>query len=235
MSPNTTLDKRRIDVTKVFLHYIASVGDVEKTALACDLDPEIVRKLAASEDWEQKVRRLCLQSKGNGLQAGDFERMQNRALNWVQSHRLRQVLDEVITHYGEMNPEEILASITTFDKDNKPRVSARFFTDLAKALETVQGMSYAALGDTIPERQAMTGDEKANTAAVHASLIAALNGAGVKQVSSQQLVIEAGKQIEKLVPPVPNCPTIDAEVVPLVERKALALPVAEPDSTGVAK
>lgn len=203
-SPNTTLDKRRIDVVRVFLHYVASVGDVERTALACDLDPEIVRKLAASEGWDEKIKRLTLASKGGGMQAGDFERLQNRALNWVQSHRLRQILDDVISHYHQMTPEQIVDSITVVDKDNKPKVSARFFSDLAKALETVQGMSYAALGDTVPERQAMTGDEKANTAKVHAALIAALNGPGVKQISSQQLAADAAAVIDVVAEPLPK-------------------------------
>lgn len=203
-TPNTTLDKRRIDVVRVFLHYVASVGDVERTALACDLDPEIVRKLAESEGWNDKIKRLTLASKGGGMQAGDFERLQNRALNWVQAHRLRQVLDEVITHYHAMSPEEIIESITVKDKENVPRISARFFSDLAKALETVQGMSYAALGDTVPERQAMTGDEKANTAKVHAALIAALNGPGVKKISSQQLAADASRTIDVIAEPVPK-------------------------------
>jgi len=227
-TPNTNLDKRRIDVTKVFLIYLSTVGDVERTALACEMDPELVRKLAKSEEWDLKIRQLTLASKGKGLQAGDFERMQNRALNWCQGHRMRQILDEVIAHYANMTPEEIVESMTSRDsKEGVPRVSARFFSDLAKALETVHGLTYAALGDTIPERGAMTSDEKANTAAVHASLIAALNGPGVKQIPSEQLVVEATKAALSIPESVPNCPTIDAEVVPPTERNSPSLPVAE--------
>jgi len=193
------VDKRRLDVVSIFLHYVASVGDVERTALACDLDPSIVRKLALSEGWEDKIRRLTMVSKSAGLQAGEYERMQNRALAWVGGHRLRQVLDKVICNLHSKEEAELMTEVTSEDRDGNRRMSARVFTDLAKALETCNGLCFAALGDTIPERKAATPDAAASTAALHSALIAALNGPGSgRGVSSEQLVIDASQAIEGL-------------------------------------
>lgn len=189
------VNKNRVDVVACFLHFVAAVGDCEKVALAMDLNPEVVRQLAVSEGWDEKIRRLSLVSKGSGMAAGDYERAQNRALNWVQSFRLRQILDRVICHFSELTPEETVSEITTRDRDGNMKISARFFTDLAKSLECVHGMSYAALNDTVPERQKMTGDEKANTQAVHLALLQALNGPGVKSIPSEVLVAETAKAI----------------------------------------
>lgn len=211
------VDKSKLDVVKVFLHFVASVGDVEKTALACDLDPALVRQLADSEGWGDKVRRLSLASKGSGLQAGEFERMQNRALAWVQGHRMRQVIDKVVCHLHGMDTEELVSEIKAVDRDGNTRISARFFSDMAKALETVNGLCFAALGDTVPERKAATPDAAASTAAVHAALIAALNGPGVKSIPSETLVAD----VTKAIGPVCQAVTLEAEVVPSVERKCL--------------
>jgi hypothetical protein len=191
------VDKRRLDVVSIFLHYVASVGDVERTALACDLDPSIVRKLAVSEGWEDKIRRLTMVSKSSGMQAGEYERMQNRALAWVGGHRLRQVLDKVICNLHSRSEDELLEEVTSVDRDGHRRMSARVFTDLAKALETVNGLCFAALGDTIPERKAASPDAAASTAALHSALIAALNGpGGGRGVPSEQLVIDASEAID---------------------------------------
>ena len=190
------VDKTQHDVVKIFLHFVASVGDVERTALACDLDPEIVRQLALSEGWAEKIKLLSLTSKSSGLQAGEFERMQNRAMAWVQGHRLRQVLDRVICKLHEMPESELIDEITTKDKEGSKRMSARLFTDLATSLETVNGLCFAALGDTVPERKPQSAGGAHTAAELHASLIAALNGPGAKAKPSDALIVEASQVID---------------------------------------
>lgn len=210
------MDKRRLDVVKIFLHYVAAVGDAEKTALACDLDVETVRELALSEGWNEKIKRLSLASKSNGLQAGEYERMQNRALAWVQGHRLRSILDRVICALDEKSNDELIDDMTATDRDGNKKMSARLFSDLAKSLETVNGLCFAALGDTIPERKPATAAGESNTAALHAALIAALNGPGAKAQASEVLVVDASQAIDKV-----------SQIVP-PERKSLG-PVPPPE------
>jgi len=62
------LNKNKLDVSQILLTYIALIGDVEKTAAALELDPEIVQKLADAEGWNVKIQRITLMAK-SGRQA----------------------------------------------------------------------------------------------------------------------------------------------------------------------
>jgi hypothetical protein len=202
------VDKRRIDVSKIFLCFVATIGDVERTALACDLDPEVVRELALSEDWNVKIKRLKLASKGSGEAADEFARTQNRALNWVISHRIRDVLDRVVMRLSEQTDDELIAGITETNRDGSTKLNARVFSDLTKALETAQGMTYAAMGDTIPERKASTGGAGQATADLHAALVSALNGGLAKRTPADILVAEATQRA------LSDAPVIDVDPTP---------------------
>lgn len=209
---STLVDKSKLDVVKIFLHYVASVGDVERTALACDLSAEVVRSLVLSEGWEDKIKRITLVSKSGGLQAGDFERMQNRAVAWVQGHRLRQVMDRVVCRLHEMEVDDVIAELTKTDRDGNKSMSARLFSDLAKAIETVNGLCFAALGDTVPERKPASAGGAASAAELHASLIAALNSPTARKLPSDTLVTDVAQAIDS----VPNCPTPERKALPAV-------------------
>jgi hypothetical protein len=202
------VNKSRLDVSKIFLCFVATVGDVERTALACDVDPEVVRALALSEDWNLKVKRLRLASKGSGEAQDEFARMQNRALNWVIGHRIRDVLDRVVMRLSEQSDDELIAGLTETNKDGSTKMNARCLSDLTKALETAQGMTYAALADTIPERKASTGGAGQATADLHSALVAALNGGLAKRTPSDILVTEATQRA------LSDAPVIDVDPTP---------------------
>jgi len=193
------LNKNKLDVSQILLTYVALVGDVEKTAAALELDPEIVQKLADAEGWSVKIQRITLMAKSG--RPGDFERAQNRALCFVQGHRVRSLIDRVITRFSGMTDEEICAEITAQGKNGVRHVSARFFTDLAAAAEKAHSMTYAALGDTATDRaQRDTEPDEMNASALHAAVIASLNSPGnsTKPADAivRELAIEAQAQAE---------------------------------------
>lgn len=194
---NPKFDKSKLDVTRIFLVYVSTVGDVERTALALDLDPEVVQFLAESEGWVQKLRRLTLVSGKTGKESTPVELLQNRALNWVQCHRFRQVIDNLVRSFYDMDAEELLAEMQPTDKEGHRRFSARPLADLASAMEKVQAMSYNALGDTPAERKKSTKEDEDYTAGLHASLIAALNSenAAVKMKPSDLLVTDVAREL----------------------------------------
>lgn len=215
---STRLNKNNIDVSRAFIVYVTLVGDVEKTAAALDLDPEVVRKLATDENWHDKVNRISLMSKSG--KPGDFERSINRALNYGQAHRMRLVLDKVLERFDGMTPEQIIDEVTARTANGACSISARFFSDLASALEKAQHLSYLALGDTAGERPDASADEGEFTAnQMHQAVIQALNNPGMRGVPIK-LLQEEQKQLCQNVPPVtpavPICPT------QLDERKAPA-------------
>lgn len=194
-------DKRRLDVSQIFLTFMALVGDVEKTAAALDLDPKTVRELAESEGWDAKIKRLTLISKGGT--PGSWERAQNRALNYVQAQQMRRTFDTLLETLTGKNAEELLSFLSASRSEggktgaNKTHTySARFLSDLASALEKVQFMSYAALGDTIKERQERedkSDEVDANT--LHAAVIQALNSPQAQFVPSHLLVEETSRKV----------------------------------------
>lgn len=189
------LSKDQHDISQIFLVYMALVGDAEKTALALDLELGFVTELARKEGWASKVQRISVMSK-SGV-PGDWERAQNRALNFVQCHQLRRTVDRVIAFLSSTDALDILRST---DAKGIPHVSARVLTDTAKAMEMIHSMTYTALGDSPKERtERSEGDTDAGSSAtMHAALIAALNHSKLTGNTAEKLVADAVTAVEEL-------------------------------------
>lgn len=189
------VNKNNHDVSQVFLVYMALIGDVPKVALALDLPESEIQEMADREGWSDKVRRISIISK-SGKQ-GDYERAQNRALNFVQAHQLRRNIDRVIAHISSLDASEI---VERTEANGRTVLSARLLTDLAKAIQTVHEASYNALGDTVKERnlEEPNNGTALNSAALHASLIGALNRAQLSEKTPETLVKEAAVKVEEL-------------------------------------
>ena len=187
------INKNGLDVTRVFLTYTLFVGDVEKTSAALDLNPEIVRGLASQEGWDEKLKRVCLLSKTG--RPGDWERAQNRAMCFVQAHQLRELLDRVIAQFEGKTPDEVVEMIATVAKDGSRHISAKFFSDLAAAVEKTHQMTYSALGDTLTERSERESpdEDQLNATALHAAVTSALNNPSAK-------CVEVGLSLRKTLP-----------------------------------
>lgn len=186
--------KQRTDVAQIFLVFMATIGDVDKTALALELDPVFVTWLAEQEGWAEKVRRVSVMSKGG--KPGDWERAQNRCLNFVQAHRVRTLIDRVLVELVKEPSEELLEKFSAYDKQGKPHLSARFFADITAALDKVHQLTYYALGDSVGERIDRAKDETDGSINdIHTALIAALNNPAVSTVPTETLVLEASQAI----------------------------------------
>jgi hypothetical protein len=168
------VDKTTLDVSQIFLVFMSLVGDVEKTALACDLDPDVVRALAEQEGWTEKIRRVSLLSKSE--KAGDYEKCVNRALNFAQAHIFRSMVQKVLDNLSRQDGNQLLTTLSSV-KAGAVTYSAKLFSDLASAMEKAHHLSYLALGDETANRGGIDGEEqKADTMKdVHASVLAALN------------------------------------------------------------
>lgn len=188
--------KQRTDVSQVFLIFMATIGDVEKTSLATELDPQFVSWLAEQEGWAEKVRRVSVMSKGG--KPGDWERAQNRCLNFVQAHRVRMLIDRLLLELVKVPSEELPSKFKSFDRFGKEKgLSGRFFADITAALDKVHMLSYYALGDSVGERIKRTEDEGSDRSVndIHAALIQALNSPNVGHETAEALVLEASKVI----------------------------------------
>lgn len=168
------IDKTSLDVSQIFLVFMSLVGDIERTALALDLDPDVVRALAEQEGWTDKIKRVSLLSKSE--KAGDYEKAVNRALCFAQAHIFRSAIQRLLDVIARQDGNELLSTISQV-KAGQVSYSAKLFSDLASAMEKAHHLSYLALGDETANRGGVEGEEeKAGTMAeVHASVLAALN------------------------------------------------------------
>jgi hypothetical protein len=153
---------RYIDVAQIFQTYIAFGGDVDKTSVALDLPAEDIRQLASAENWARKIDDWTKLREGDPR---DVQIQINRAVNYVQAHRARALLDKVISHLSEGDAERLVDRLTVNTK-NGPEFKTRALTDLVKAMESCQLMTQRALGDTVGERPEENGNVKGSNVAL---------------------------------------------------------------------
>lgn len=176
-----TVHKDGLNVAQIFQTYLTFGGDVDRTAAATGVSRADVRALAIDEKWADRVAEL------NELRDGDPRDVQiqiNRAVNYVQAHRLRSIVDTMIAHISKLQPEELAGLFTKTTKDGA-EFTARPLTDLVKAAEACQQMSARALGDTVAERPEDPGRAGSSIAL---QVMKAMNAADASGLSSVELV-----------------------------------------------
>lgn len=164
-----------IDRENAFLLFTTFAGDVVKTAHATGLQASTVLKMAEEEGWLTKLAPILALKKST--KPGDLERGLNRAMNFVQAHKMRTFISRVInrvTGMDEAEFNEYLFNVTK-DKDGflTKKLTTRALADLASALEKCQAMTYLALNDTSQDRaKRKEGDEDAEVSAadIHAQI-----------------------------------------------------------------
>lgn len=151
--------KTGFNIDDMFMLYASFCGDVERTAHAVGCKPTDVLRVADDEKWNEKLRSIIELKKSE--RPGDVERAINRAMNFVQAHRFRTLLDKLVFHFVDEARQKGIdkvccvtvttskgeASVTTSKIDTKP------LSDLAAALEKVHWMSYVALNDSVADRK----------------------------------------------------------------------------------
>jgi len=157
--PKGNTNKNLINVTQVFQHYLTFCGDTKRTAVALGIPEETVKALEAEEQWQDAIREW------NELRSGsatDVQTQISRAVNFVQAHRLRTVVDRMTSYLVDKTAEE-LVELFTEDTEKSHKFSMRPLADLIKGAEAVQAMVQRALGDA-PGDKSKPGTHAANIA-----------------------------------------------------------------------
>lgn len=191
------IDTNNVDVAAVYIGFTALVGDVERTALAFNLTPRVVRHLAEKFDWNDKIRSISMLNKSG--KPGDWEKAQNRALSWVQGHMLRSVLQRILENINNMTREDVVRTVINQKRTGEVTFSASFYTDLAAAMEKCHSMCYTALSDSggdrsRAEKEAVSPEMTMD--ALHSAMALALNspvGAGAERVLLEEATEKAVK------------------------------------------
>lgn len=188
-----------IDTVFVFQLYTAFVGDVEKTALAADVAPSVVRELAEKFDWLTKVKRVSImRTEGK---PGEWEICANRAVSFANAHIFRTLIARVLENLSQKDGAGLLASLAT-TKAGQVTLSAKLFSDLASALEKCHHLCYLALNDHAAGREeANTTEETTSMASLHASVLAALSAPAAAGVGQHLLSESIEDMVKSKIPP----------------------------------
>lgn len=179
------MDKNGLDVSKIFQTYLVFGGDVDRTAVALNEDAEIISELALQENWKAKLGQL------SKITDGDSKELQvqiNRAVNYVQAHRIRSIVDKVVSHLSTKSAEELVDLFTKVGRNGESEFSSRPLADLVKAAETCQAMTQRALGDTAAERPAEESSKNSKGSNISLQVMAAMNAADAAGMNSVELV-----------------------------------------------
>jgi len=174
---------------QAFLLYATFCGDPVRTAAALGVQAFDVIHCAESEDWNGRLKPILDLKKSTA--PGDIERGVNRALNFVQGHRLRMLLERVLKDMLDCTDEELRghlvdlgqAQLREFSKQEQPpthvkaKLTTKAFADLATAIEKAHALTYMALVDTATDRaKRKSGPDDADTGAdLHAKLAKAMS------------------------------------------------------------
>lgn len=182
-----------IDRENAFLLYAAFTGDLERTAHALGIRTIDVLNIANEDHWGEKLKGI-LDLKKTG-KPGDIERAMNRALNFVQAHRMRLIIERAIRKLSSMTDEELEEYLFTDQTSgDKPmtvkRLTTRPLADLAAAIEKCHAMSYAALNDTTQERvkRDNLGKDEVAAGEMHVQMARAMSEAGKSKSIPAQLL-----------------------------------------------
>lgn len=191
-----------IDRENAFLLYATFCGDLEKTAHALNVQPVDVLEMARADRWDERLKSILALKKSS--RPGDIERAINRAVNFVQAHRLRHVVERAIRRLYQMTDAEFEKAVFTnvsIKGEVDHRLSAKGLADLASAMEKAQSMSYAALTDTATDRARRKAEEdtEASAASLHVQIAQAMTKVGESGSVSAQLFDKQLEQAQHLL------------------------------------
>jgi len=192
-----------IDREQAFLLFATFTGDIARTAHALDVPSAAVLRMAEEEGWTNKLGPILALKKST--KPGDVERGINRALNFVQAHRMRLFIQRVITRLTALNETEFedYLFVGTTDKigNTTKKLTTRALADLASALEKAQALTYMALNDTAQDRakrKEESGDSEVAAGDLHAQISAGLAAVRASATPRAQLFDAQLAQAEEL-------------------------------------
>lgn len=129
-----------------------SAGDYDAAARTLGVEPTALMELAREGGWDKELARLA-----GGRECrtpDDFIRAQrsfNRGINFVQAHRLRELVDVFLVK--ALSDPDFMTELTTVVSQTRDgfvirRRDLRPVKDLADSVRTAHDLSYRALGDS---------------------------------------------------------------------------------------
>jgi hypothetical protein len=157
-------------------------GDHDRTAVAMGVPVAVIAGFAMRDDWAQKLNEL------GRTHAGDprsVEAAINRAVNFVQGHQMRAVVDAVLDYVRETMAEGDAGIKKLFFVQTKDGefFSTRALVDLVKAAQACHEMTDRALGDPAAVRQSDSKGEQ-----LYLNVMKAMSAAEAVGLNSLEIV-----------------------------------------------
>lgn len=172
-----------------FLLFTAFDGDLDKVRAVTGEPREELELQASAEGWRTRLEQLRLIKAEHGPEA--MLRELNRHANYQQALRVRDLLSTAIEEVAKAPVDRLLYS----DTQTGRTFTAKGLSDLAKAVQTVQSLTYQALGDLQGDRkrEADAGGLGASldALAVSSSSIPGRRGAPAPSVGSLSAALDA--------------------------------------------
>jgi len=130
-----SFDKESYDVSRIFLTYLAFLGNSTKAGIALNIPSEVIEVFAAKEDWQTKLKTYTALRHDDELSPTD--RAISRAVAHVQACQLRDIILRLIDHaYRFANDESLTAWFSPRNpKTHRPEFNSKILVNLTRALQ----------------------------------------------------------------------------------------------------
>lgn len=207
----------------LFLLAASLDGDLARTAVVAGVQGPELAELADALEWRPKLTLLQELKETEGPDA--YAREVNRLVNYQQAVRCRDILNRAVEFFAEQEPQALLTQLTA---SGAASWTARVLVDLAKSIETVQGLTYRALGDTATERASTNSLGAARLATASKGLAAALDGPTAKLPSPARARVRTKKPRKR--PDVKALPATHPRVAAALDLESDSGPLLEKPS-----
>src|SRR5882724_5518455 len=124
--PTTAIDRENC-----FLLFATFAGDIVRTSAASGVPAAAILKMCEEEGWHNKLAPILALKKST--KPGDLERGLNRALNYVQAHKMRLIVQRAIHRLTELTQaefeEQIFAETTDKAGNKSTKLTTRGLAD----------------------------------------------------------------------------------------------------------
>ena len=197
LEPRVRAELVAVDREQAYLLFATFCGQPVPVAKALGISPQAVLRMAAEGGWAEKLAPIISLHQG-ATKPQDIERAVNRALNYVQAHRLRVVIERLMKKLYDLDAD----GLTEFFTDEiangagvSKKVNARFLADLAASMEKAQMLTYAALNDTATERNKRGPEQDGASASALQAQISQAMDAVLRDSSPRAQMLDAQLQV----------------------------------------
>jgi hypothetical protein len=152
MGRNKLAPPSTIDAVAAFLTLITFGGDYERTAHTLGVPLTELRALAEHDGWDAKLAKTRGVRRDNDI--GITGRNLNRAVNYVQATRLRDLIDRCVVTLSQLPRDALLETLTIRNPKTGDRIDTSPLRDLVEAAATAQELTRIALGDDVKQTKA---------------------------------------------------------------------------------